>query len=207
MRYSLIVRAVFGVGFMACSSGGGAGADLGAAVDSGGSAVVDLGSGDLRVADLAAPPPDLAAGKPDLGGSDMAVAREQVQATIVMLEMWANCQPAVPLDPVRLSADIAFSNPSAGFLGPITVSSGVIEDAMGKALASFDVGAVSTRMLGPGTFENISVTKSMGSLAPANGCNTIPCGSTIRVGFDYTGVGAQPGARVYSTPMTMECVY
>lgn len=188
---------------IACNADSGGAADLAvphADLVAGG----DLAAPDLAMADLAIP--DLVAA-PDLTIADLAVAPGAVVAEASGAMLFQNCQPLVPPDPARLSLSVRFTNKGGGDVGPIAVTSGEVNDQGGNRLATFDFVKQSTGVLRPGGSQTLALTKANDTLAPANGCKTLPCGTTVDIVVPFAGPGVPGKSTAVAGKVSVDCAF
>ena len=119
--------------------------------------------------------------------------------------VFQDCMPNVSPDPLQLKAQLTVNNTSAVADGPLSASRGVIVDAGGKVIASFDITLINPGSIPPMSQTSYPVNKVTGTLVPEGGCNTVQCGSTVVVGIDYYVTG-QSG-RALSMPVQVQCAF
>ena len=161
----------------------------------------------------AAPPPDAATPR-DSSAPDAAPPVDAappdagaVTASVKITNLFMNCMPIVPKDPISLSGSIDVTNSTPGTVGPIAGSRGEIRSAAGALLTTFDfTAAVSIGPLTAGQTGTGAFVKRPTSAVPAAQCATLPCNSDVTVSVALTGAGL-PATTARSTPVRVNCAF
>lgn len=129
----------------------------------------------------------------------MAVA----EVSISMLEVFQDCMPAVPPDPVGVTFQLDIENTGDAPLTLDVVSATFSAEGV-------DVGTIglTPTTFGPvegGASQAVAVSKTADSLIPANGCGVLSCNGvyTLRVVLE-TGEGTEVSA---DATATVSCVF
>ncbi len=179
------------------------------------SAGPDAGAVDASTADVGddAAPVEDDASVVDVGLDAPAPNDASVSFTAMTLvtTLSEDCMPAVPPDPLPITGTLRVTNDAGSPLGPLHVESGLLVQLLGgQTLATFDVDPIDLPAIAPGATQSVAFSKVAGSLAGGaglSGCDIVPCGTPVRVALVLTGPGVPDGARAWSEPLTVGCVF
>lgn len=122
-------------------------------------------------------------------GSTTEGGMGSLDAVMSNLQIFQDCMPIVPPDPAGASFMLELTN-TGDAPATATVTSAVFVDAGGMQAATLDVMPDAFGPVAAGDSTQIMVSKVVGSLAPANGCETLQCGQsyTLELVLDVDGV-------------------
>lgn len=130
----------------------------------------------------------------------------RVDAQIQIAQIFMNCQPQVPPDPILMNGTLTVHNGTAGNIGPIAIPSGAFLDpGTSTSLATYKFEIVSIPVLGPGASGTANIVKAANSVVPANGCSTLPCGKPVVVEISPSGPGVPAGVHLRTNPIQVGC--
>lgn len=218
LRALLLGVVVVGCGDDGTSAGDG-GASGGTTGDSGASGTMDGGSATTASSATSSGMGTGAgtgtsdAGTSDAGSSDAGTSgpgtggtggATDLRFSLDNLMIFQNCMPSVPPDPVRASWDLEVRN--LGVIGgDADVVSATFLDGADAPLGTFEVSPTNTGVVDEAETVIVAMTKTMGSLDPANGCSVLACDETAKVELvmdaDDTGMVTVVGSA------TVECAY
>lgn len=122
-------------------------------------------------------------------GSTTEGGMGSLDAAISNLQIFQDCMPIVPFDPVGASFTLALTNPGDG-PASATVSSATFLDVGGMPVATIDVVPDAFGPIDAGDSVMTIVNKVADSMMPANGCETLQCGGsyTLELVLDVDGM-------------------
>ena len=126
-----------------------------------------------------------------------------LDATISGLEVYQDCMPIVPPDPVNASFILELVN-TGDVPASATVTSALFVDLGGMPVAAIDVVPAAYGPIPVGGSSMTGVNKVGGSLLPANACETLECGAsyTFELTLDVDGTEV-----IASESLVMGCVF
>ena len=135
------------------------------------------------------------------GGSTTGEPAE-LQAALVDVTFYMNCQPIVPPDPLVASGWIDLDN-GGGDVAAVTVTSARLLSG-GVEAASFELTPSDLGPVDAGAYESVPWDKTMNSLMPAEGCDTLDCGAeySFEVVLDVDGAVA-----IATEDIVVECAF
>jgi hypothetical protein len=142
--------------------------------------------------------------KKDMPSTDARV-NHSLYAAFFVHQLFADCMPSVPPDPVSLTGHAEFLNNGSIPVGPIQFTGAKIVALTGEVLYTFDVKPIASFVIKPGEGLSPQVEKVADSLKPAGACSL--CGTSIRVTLGYTGAGIPAGATITSADVALSCAY
>lgn len=149
-------------------------------------------------ADAAPDAPAMDAAPPDAGA---------VVASVKITNLFMNCMPVVPKDPISVTGSVDVTNSTPGTIGPVAGSRGEIRSAAGALLTTFDLtAALSIGPLTAGQTASANFTKRPTSAVPAAQCATLTCNSDVTVSVPLTGPGL-PATTARSGPVRVTCAF
>jgi hypothetical protein len=115
-----------------------------------------------------------------------------------------NCKPIVPPDPLIGSGAIDLDNGGGADIASVTVQSVRLLVGGDAEVAQFDIAPSDLGSVDAGAYESVNWNKTMDSLMPANGCETLECGAfyTLEVVVDADGQYA-----VATEDVVVECAF
>jgi hypothetical protein len=122
-------------------------------------------------------------------GSTTEGGMGSLDAAISNLQIYQDCMPIVPFDPVDASFTLELTNPGDG-PASATITSATFLDVGGVLAATIDVVPDAFGPIDGGDSVMMIVSKVADSMMPANGCETLQCGSsyTLELVLDVDGV-------------------
>jgi hypothetical protein len=122
-------------------------------------------------------------------GSTTEGGMGSLDAAISNLQIYQDCMPIVPFDPVDASFTLELTNPGDG-PASATVTSATFLDVGGMLAATIDVVPDAFGPIDGGDSVMTIVSKVADSMMPANGCETLQCGGsyTLELVLDVDGV-------------------
>jgi hypothetical protein len=129
-----------------------------------------------------------------------------IQVTLGVDELYQDCLPVVPPDPVSFTGSLLVQNVGSTPVGPLTFSRGHFLDGSLIVLAAFEVDTT-VAVVGPGASATAVVEKRRDSMVPGQGCELLACDSGLVVELPYAGPGVPSGAYVRSSRTDLACGY
>lgn len=122
-------------------------------------------------------------------GSTTEVGMGSLDASMSSLQIFQDCMPIVPFDPVGASFTLELTNSGDG-PASATVTSATFFDAGGMQAATIDVMPAAFGPIDGGDSSTFAVNKVANSMMPANGCETLQCNQsyTLELVLDVDGV-------------------
>lgn len=125
-------------------------------------------------------------------------------ASMSNLQIFQDCMPIVPPDPVGVSFELTVTNTGDAPIGAVSVVSATFVNGMGMDVGTFDVA--------PNGFGPIAVGESSGgvmmkiadTLMPPNGCGVVMCNQVYDVELELD-VDGTPGTA--SSSANVDCVF
>jgi hypothetical protein len=126
----------------------------------------------------------------------------ELQAALVDVTFYMNCKPIVPPDPLVASGWIDLDN-GGGDVAAVTVTSARLLSG-GVEAASFELTPSDLGPVDAGAYESVPWDKTMNSLMPAMGCDTLDCGAeySFEVVLDVDGAAA-----IATEDIVVECAF
>jgi hypothetical protein len=126
----------------------------------------------------------------------------ELQAALVDVTFYMNCKPIVPPDPLVASGWIDLDNAGAD-VAAVTVTSARLLSG-GVEAASFELTPSDLGPVDAGAYESVPWDKTMNSLMPAEGCDTLDCGAeySFEVVLDVDGAVA-----IATEDIVVECAF
>jgi hypothetical protein len=169
--------------------------------------LASCGGRPATVLDGAPPRPDTARGRDGVvkDRRSSEAVNGSVFITLIVKDLYADCMPMVPPDPLTLIGHAELLNNGSIAVGPIQFTAGRILRATGEELGAFSVKPIAAYVIKPGEGLSPAIEKVPGSLTPAFDCSS--CGKPVRVELAYAGAGLPAGAKIISADVTIGCAY